>query len=225
MISPDPFDFSSVFDPTGIADAIGGTIKLSQGDHTGAALSYASILVPFGADKIAKSVARVPTTAVEATVKAGQQLGESTLKTIGKSTDNVAEALAKRSDTLSKVDSCPVGGINCFIAGTQAVMRSSLIPFTEPNSTAVSSETDVPAADKAQPVADGSDIAAVAAVGLGIGRAVAKSRLNANQAPARWVRRRRNEGRRRDVVPAEPVTLNKPQPSTTDLPPSPQPQP
>ena len=210
----------SVFDPTGIADAIGGTIKLSQGDHTGAALSYASILVPFGADKIAKSVARVPTTAVEATLKVGQNLGENALKTIAKSTDNIAEATLKQSDTLAKVDSCPTGAINCFIAGTQAVMRSSRIPFSEPNGTTVSPDTDGPAPEQAVPATDVSAIAAVAAVGLGVGLAVAKNRLKANQAPALLPRRR--HGRRRpEHVPAEPVMFDKPQPSATDLPPVP----
>jgi len=110
-------DLTGMVDPTGLSDIVNAGALAAQGDTAGAAIAIASIAVPFGAEKLAKAVRRVP------------------VKEVSKATSKIADAgtqATKRMDDVRRMGDdaleaaekakrkCLDAG-NCFIAGTQVV--------------------------------------------------------------------------------------------------------
>ncbi len=102
------FQIAGLVDPIGIADAGGGAIQLLQGDYTGAAISFGSIAVPFGAEKIAKAVSRIPTGALDDAVKGIGDLAITAKGNINKSLGFIDDAGAARSSLIGKTR-LPIG--------------------------------------------------------------------------------------------------------------------
>ena len=150
-------------DPFGIADAIGGVVKLARGDKVGAAISFGSILVPFGADKIAKYATRVPTGSIDDAVAGIGGLAKGAKGQIDDAGRIIADATAKRAETLGKCN-----GPTCFIAGTKVLMKLEQEPFV------VAATNSLTATNDETTLAGGTAAIAIAA---GIAAAVAKANV------------------------------------------------
>jgi hypothetical protein len=176
-------EVTGTLDPTPLSDGISGSISLYQGDNVAAAVSFGSILVPFGAEKIAKAASRVPVGAVDNAVNGVEAMATTASKQISKNTQVIADAgtaqaktlnaAATNSPTLKMPPPCPVGGTKCFIAGTQIVMQSNEVLMRD--ASMASNEGELATS------ADESDVATLVAFGIAAGLAIVKSKLDVRE--------------------------------------------
>ncbi len=119
-----------VVDPTGVSDALNAVVCLAQGDRVGAAMSVASIVVPFGADKLVKHANKVPNGVIARCVNKVDDFCETAGATYKKLVGRTDEAVAQSRQVIAKgqqhsldagLSAC-IKNDGCFVAGTQVVV-------------------------------------------------------------------------------------------------------
>ena len=114
-------ELAGIVDPTGVADGLNAAVLVADGQYAAAAVSIASIAVPFGAEKLAKAVSRVPVGQLDNAVDAMHTAATA----VGKKVGNVTEAAGKQTVEATAQKGrliCPDGS-NCFVTGTLVLAR------------------------------------------------------------------------------------------------------
>lgn len=115
-------EVGGIVDPTGVCDGLNAAVLVAGGQYGDAALAVASIAVPFGADKLMRSGARVAGNVVES----GQEVLQATAGAVMTKLDGVLAKSGKEiADAgIGKANRvCPSG--SCFVAGTKVLVSGS----------------------------------------------------------------------------------------------------
>jgi hypothetical protein len=117
-------------DPTGVADVVNAGALAAQGEYSEAAMAAAGIVVPFGADKLARAVRRAPVGIVDEladSIRTAVDKASKRLDNIAdKSNDLAAAARANkaRADDLAKASK---GGTSVASGMTGEILRATII--------------------------------------------------------------------------------------------------
>ena len=124
-------EVGGMVDPTGVCDGLNAAVLVAGGQYGEAALAVASIAVPFGAEKLMKSGARVAGNVVES----GQEVLQATAGAVMTKLDGV---LTKSGREIADAGigkaarACPDG--SCFVAGTSVLVREASLDFANSES-------------------------------------------------------------------------------------------